>query len=48
MGATGLQGGAVARHLLKLGSLRCAGLTRVLIRSGETLKQLGAEVVRAA
>jgi len=40
-----LQGGAVARHLLKTTArLRCAPHADVLIRKGEKLKQLGAEV----
>src|SRR6266853_441652 len=48
MGATGLQGGAVARHLLKLGKPEVRCLTRRPdSEAAKTLKQLGAEVVRA-
>jgi uncharacterized protein YbjT (DUF2867 family) len=47
-GATGLQGGAVARHLLKLGKPEVRCLTRRPdSEAAKTLKQLGAEVVRA-
>ena len=47
-GATGLQGGAVARHLLKLGKPEVRCLTRRPdSEAAQTLKQLGAEVVRA-
>src|SRR5260370_13559725 len=47
-GATGLQGGAVAGHLLKLGKPEVRCLTRRPdSEAAKTLKQLGAEVVRA-
>ena len=44
-GATGLQGGAVARHLLKLGKPEVRCLTRRPdSEAAKTFKQLGAEV----
>jgi len=47
-GATGLQGGAVARHLLKLGKPEVRCLTRRPdSEAAKTFKQLGAEVVKA-
>jgi uncharacterized protein YbjT (DUF2867 family) len=47
-GATGLQGGAVARHLLKLGKAEVRCLTRRPdSEAAKTLKQLGADVVKA-
>src|SRR5229473_2033997 len=47
-GATGLQGGAVARHLLKLGKPEVHCLTRRPdSEAAKTFKQLGAEVVKA-
>src|SRR5713101_6045390 len=47
-GATGLQGGAVARHLLKLGKPEVRCLTRrPHSEAAKTFKQLGAEVVKA-
>ena len=48
-GATGLQGGAVARHLLKLGKPEVRCLTRRPdSEASKTFKQLGADVVKAA
>ena len=47
-GATGLQGGAVARHLLKLGKPEVRCLTRRPdSEAAKAFKQLGAEVVKA-
>ena len=47
-GATGLQGGAVARHLLKLGKAEVRCLTRHPdSEAAKTFKQLGADVVKA-
>jgi len=47
-GATGLQGGAVARHLLKLNKPEVRCLTRRPdSEAAKTFKQLGAEVVKA-
>jgi len=47
-GATGLQGGAVARHLLKLGKPEVRCLTRRPdSEASKTFKQLGADVVKA-
>jgi len=47
-GATGLQGGAVARHLLKLGKAEVLCLTRHPdSEAAKTFKQLGADVVKA-
>src|SRR5258705_4201959 len=47
-GATGLQGGAVARHLLKLGKAEVRCLTRRPdSEAAKTFKQLGADVVKA-
>ena len=47
-GATGLQGGAVARHLLKLGKFEVRCLTRRPdSEAAKTFKQLGADVVKA-
>jgi uncharacterized protein YbjT (DUF2867 family) len=47
-GATGLQGGAVARHLLKLGKSEVRCLTRRPDSEvAKTFKQLGADVVKA-
>jgi uncharacterized protein YbjT (DUF2867 family) len=47
-GATGLQGGGVARHLLKQGKPAVRCLTRCLdSEAAKTLKQLGADVVQA-
>jgi uncharacterized protein YbjT (DUF2867 family) len=47
-GATGLQGGAVARHLLRLGKPEVRCLTRRPdSEAAKTFKQLGAEVVKA-
>jgi len=47
-GATGLQGGSVARHLLKLGKSEVRCLTRRPdSEAAKTLKQLGADVVKA-
>jgi len=46
-GATGLQGGAVARHLLKLGKFEVRCLTRRPdSEAAKTFKQPGADVVR--
>jgi uncharacterized protein YbjT (DUF2867 family) len=46
-GATGLQGGAVARHLLKLGKPEVRCLTRRPdSEAAKTFKQLGADVVK--
>src|SRR5260370_17587241 len=47
-GATGMQGGAVVRHLLKLGKPEVRCLTRRPdSEAAKTFKQLGAEVVKA-
>jgi uncharacterized protein YbjT (DUF2867 family) len=47
-GATGLQGGAVARHLLKRGKSEVCCLTRRPdSEAAKTFKQLGADVVKA-
>src|SRR5260370_41810468 len=47
-GARGLRGGAVARHLLKLGKAEVLCLTRHPdSEAAKTFKQLGADVVKA-